>query len=544
MSQSLFSVSLYDTLGPQAVEYIAKHASLACIATSLPHIPALLRLKPSLPLLKTIISLDPLDAGEQPGCSKLDLLSSLGQDLGVKIYSMSQVEAIGESLGPVKLNPPSPDDLVTLNYTSGTTGTPKGVALTHLAAVAAISSSLCSQEAGPRHSALSYLPLAHIYGRMVESTLLWSGGHIGYFHGNIVELVDDLKLLRPTSFHSVPRLFNRFGGAIRAATTSQPGLKGAMSRHIVSAKLEALSDPEAPKATNRHAVYDRIWGRKVAAALGLDRTESMISGSAPIDPTLHQFLRVVLGNNFFQGYGLTETYAVGLCQQHGDYTTGNCGGVMPALEMCLLSVPDMDYLVTDKPVPRGELLIRGHSRFREYYKDREETEKAITPEGWFKTGDICSVDARGRFKIIDRRKNVLKLAQGEYISPERIENVYLSHLTYLGQAYVHGDSVQTFLIALFGVAPDMFAPFASQVLKRKVDATDIPAIKAACQDEKVRRAVCSELDRVGRKNKFQGYERVRNCYLYVEPFTVENELLTPTWVTEFALLVALGFRVS
>ncbi|KAL8990599.1 MAG: hypothetical protein Q9169_008085, partial [Polycauliona sp. 2 TL-2023] len=148
--------------------------------------------------------------------------------------------------------------------------------------------------------------------------------------------------------------------------------------------------------------------------------------------------------------------------------------------------------------------------------------------GWFRTGDIASVDEKGRFKIIDRVKNVLKLAQGEYISPERIENIYLSHLTFLAQAYVHGDSVQTCLVAIFGVMPELFAPFVSNVLGKKVAATDLAAIGAACKDLKVRKAVVKELEKVGRKNSFAGYERVKSCYLYLEPFTIDNELLTPT----------------
>lgn len=529
MSQSLYSVSLYDTLGPSATEYIINHACVPCVVTSLPHTPTLLKLKPRLPTLKIIISLDPLESGEREGHSKHDLLNTLAAELDVKIYSIEQVEMVGASFGTPIYHPPAAEDIITINYTSGTTGPPKGVTLTHRAAIAAASAALCVAPQGQDGVFISYLPLAHIFGRAIEHGMLWAGVAIGYFHGDILALVDDMKLLRPTAFISVPRLYNRYGGAIRAATTAQPGLKGRLARHIVNTKLAAFEpDPESPSATNRHAVYDRLWGRKVGAALGLDRVKTMVTGSAPIDPTLHQFLRAVLGNNFVQGYGLTETYAVSLGQAQGDMTAGNCGGVAAINELCLADVPDMDYLTTDKPHPRGELLIRGNSLFTGYYKNEEETKKAMTADGWFRTGDIASIDQRGRFRIIDRRKNVLKLAQGEYISPERIENIYLSHLTFLSQAYVHGDSMQTCLVAIFGVLPELFAPFASNVLGKKISQQDTQAINAACRDVKIRKAVIKELDKVGRKNKFAGYERVKNCYLYLDPFTIDNDLLTPT----------------
>lgn len=529
MAQSLFSVSLYDTLGPETSEYIIRHANLACVVCSLSHVPTLLKLKPRLSNLKIVVVLDPLDSApnEKPELSKQVLLDTMAADVGLKIYSLETVEQLGASLGR-PYNPPRPSDAITINYTSGTTGPPKGVVLTHAMAVAATSSSLVSSSADKNSRMLSYLPLAHIYGRLLEHSSIWAGSRIGYFHGNILELVDDLKLIRPTTFASVPRLFNRFGGAIKAQTVEQPGVKGSLSRYIVRTKLANANPSTNPSPTYSHPVYDQIWGRKVAGALGLDRAHTMVSGSAPLDPSLQQFLRVVFSSRVFQGYGLTETYAIALTQPVDDFTVGNCGAVAPCQEACLISVPDMEYTVDDKPYPRGELLLRGASVFTGYHKNEEETAKAFTDDGWFKTGDICSVDELGRFRIIDRRKNVLKLAQGEYISPERIEGVYLSSCTYLAQAFVHGDSVQTFLVALFGVQPDTFAGFASKVLGKQIGPTDMEAIKAACEEPKVKEAVLKDLDKAGRRKNFAGYERVKNIKLYLEPFTVENELLTPT----------------
>ncbi|KAH7112186.1 long-chain-fatty-acid-CoA ligase/ protein binding protein [Dendryphion nanum] len=525
MSQRLFTVSIYDTLGPDTTEYIINHASLHCVVTSLNHVPTLLKLKPRLPTLKLIVVLDPLSAGELPGESKGDILNALAADLDVKLHYILDVEALGERQ-PLPYNPPTPEDIVTINYTSGTTGHPKGVLLKHKNAVAATSSSQVLVDANSNTIICSFLPLAHIYQRLSEHHALSVGAAIGYFHGNIAELVDDLKALRPTLFTGVPRLYNRFGAAIKAGTLHATGVKGALSRHIITKKLAAIRDKENP--TNTHALYDRIWSRKVAAQVGLDRCTAMVSGSAPIDPSLQEFLRVCFSNNFTQGYGLTETYACTIVQLEGDFSTGNCGAPVPSTECRLLEVPDMEYFPTDKPHPRGELLVRATSLFSEYYRNEEETKKAIDSDGWFHTGDICSIDELGRFKIIDRRKNVLKLSQGEYISPERIENVYLANLGYLATAYVHGDSQQSCLIGLFGITPDAFAPFAANVLGETIAPTDVEKVRSILGDKRIEKAVLKELDRIGKKNKFNSWEKVKAVRLFIDPFTIDNELLTPT----------------
>ncbi|GAB7365746.1 hypothetical protein MBLNU230_g7081t1 [Neophaeotheca triangularis] len=527
MSQSLYSVSIYDTLGPDTTEYIINHSALTCVATSLPHIPTLLKLAPKCPSLKLIVSLDPLSNGtELPGTSKADLLNAMAAEAGIQIHYLRDVEAMGEH-SPRPYHAPKPSDTVTINYTSGTTGPPKGVVLTHANAVAAASASLCICRQSKNDMVCSYLPLAHIFQRVTEGSALWAGSSIGYFHGSILELVDDLKLLRPTAFTSVPRLYNRFGGAIKASTIEAPGFKGSLSRHIVNTKKANMALPPG-KASNTHLLYDRIWSRKVAAALGLDRAQTMISGSAPLDPSLQTFLRATFANNIYQGYGLTETYAIGTAQLEADFSTGNCGAASPASELCLADVPDMEYLSTDRPHPRGELMIRGPTVFTGYFKNPDESAKVITEDGWFRTGDICSIDEAGRFKIIDRRKNVLKLAQGEYISPERIENVYLGNLPWLAQGYVHGDSSRATLVGIFGIQPDLFASFLDKNAGIKVEATDLKALEAAARDAKVQKLALKEMRKTGLKAKFNSWEHVKAVRLRLEPFSIDNELLTPT----------------
>lgn len=524
-SQALYTVSLYETLGPDATEYIINHAELPSVVCSLPHIPKLIKLAPRIPTLKIVVSMDPLDSGELPGQSKADVLNELAAQHGITIYSMSEVEKIGlESGRPVRRA--DWDDIATINYTSGTTGAPKGVVLTQGNAVSANAAGRLGGQVKETDVHISYLPLAHIYGRLIDHIAFSEGTAVGFFRGDVLGLVDDLKILKPTGFISVPRLFNRFNSAIKAATVEAEGVRGALSRHVINSKKAAMKAPPG-QASNTHFFWDRIWTKKVRAAVGLDRTHTMVSGSAQLDPDVQEFLRAAFANDFQQGWGMTETYATGTIQMKGDFTTGNIGPPMGAHELCLESVPDFDYTVDDKPHPRGELLVRGPAVFKKYYKDEEETSKVLEADGWFHTGDICEIDKMGRFKIIDRKKNVLKLSQGEYISPERIENVYSANTNLINMGYVHGDAKESTLVAIFGVDPEHFPAWASKILGRKVS-TRVDDMKAAAKDPKVRQAFLEVLDKIGRKSKFNSFEKVRGAYLDVEPFSVDNELLTPT----------------
>lgn len=470
--------------------------------------------------------MDSLDDGEPTQYTKASLLSQLAAQHGIQIWSIDQLEKIGEKSGRIP-RPSLPEDIYTINYTSGTTGTPKGVILTHRSVIAANSATRVSSTLNQDDVGISYLPLAHLLQRIVEHAAFAAGSAAAYFRGDLQLLPEDIKMIQPTGFVSVPRLFNRFNAAIRDATIESDGFKGSLSRHIIDKKLDNMKQPMG-QASSKHWFYDRLLTNKIRNGIGFDRVHTMASGSAPLDPAVQEFLSAALSVRLHQGYGLTESSGLATVQLEGDYSTGNVGPPAACVEICLESIPELEYSVTDKPFPRGEVLMRGPSIFAGYFKNEEENKKVLEKDGWFHTGDIALIDELGRVKVIDRKKNIVKLSQGEYVAPERIENVYTGKCPLIAMAFVHGNSQKSNLVGIFGVNPETFAPFASKVLGHHIEPIHIEALAEAATHPKVKGEFHKILEKIGKDSKFNGYERVKNILLAVEPFTVENEMLTPT----------------
>lgn len=192
-----------------------------------------------------------------------------------------------------------------------------------------------------------------------------------------------------------------------------------------------------------------IFG-KAAAMLG-GECRTMLTGSAPIDKQVVDFLKIVFSCPILEGYGLTESGASGCLMSTEDMVTGHVGGPLEIVKFRLKSLPEMEYMISDKPYPRGELCMKGLNMFEGYYKNPEKTAEAHDHDGWFCTGDVVTIFENGSIKIIDRSKNIFKLSQGEYIAPEKIEGIMgLSPM--IAQCLVYGDSLKNSCVSV--VIPD------------------------------------------------------------------------------------------
>ncbi|KAF9431843.1 hypothetical protein BGZ76_011633 [Entomortierella beljakovae] len=522
---NLISVALYDTLGPDAIEYIVNHAEIQIIAASANHIATLIENAEKLPKLKAIISMDSLrDTVPVPGAtSAAQVLRAWGAQKGIKIYDFNEIESLGAEF-PRKHMPPSADEVASLCYTSGTTGQPKGAMLTHRNFVAAIASNREGLNFNQEDTVISFLPLAHIFGRVVDTLFMSVGGKIGYFRGDILLLLEDVAELRPTFFPAVPRLLNRIYAKLVASTIEAPGLVGALARRGVATKLANLA---AGKGVH-HALWDRLLFNKVKMALG-GRVQAILTGSAPIAKEVLSFLRIAFGCVVLEGYGSTEGMAMATITMADEYIPGHIGCPRSCCELKLVDVPDMNYRSTDQPYPRGEICIRGDSVIKGYYKDEKNTKETIDSDGWLATGDIGFVDNRGCFTIIDRKKNIFKLAQGEYIAPEKIENVLTARCNLIQQIYVHGDSLESTLVAVVVPEPEYFLPFANGVAGTNVSMGDLEGISKLCKDPKIVLEVTRELEKAGKAGALRGFEFIKRVYLTTDIFSVDNGMMTPTF---------------
>ncbi|XP_062988731.1 long-chain-fatty-acid--CoA ligase 5 isoform X2 [Elgaria multicarinata webbii] len=503
---SMVAVPLYDTLGPEAIVFIINKADISAVVCDKPDKAQLILEnceQGKMPGLKLIILMDPFD----------DKLKEKGDTLGVEILSLQKIEALGRD-NLTRPIPPKPKDLCMVCFTSGTTGNPKGALLTHEGVVANAAAFMKSMEMTtpcvPSDIAISYLPLAHMFERVVETVVYSSGAKVGFFQGDIRLLTDDMKALKPTIFPVVPRLLNRIYDKIQSG--AQTNFKKLLLNVAVARKHAEVKEG----ILRNTSIWDKLVFKKVQEIMG-GKVRIVVTAAAPISSSVLTFLRAAFGCQIFEAYGQTECTGGCTFSLPGDWKTGHVGPPLACNIVKLDDVAEMNYFASNN---EGEVCIKGPNVFKGYLKDPEKTEEALDKDGWLHTGDIGKWMPNGTLKIIDRKKNIFKLAQGEYIAPEKIENIYIRSAP-VAQIYVHGDSLQSFLVGV--VVPDVetLPEFAAKLGMKG-------SYEELCSNAAVKKAILMDLVKLGKEAGLKSFEQVKDIYLHPEMFTVENGLLTPT----------------
>lgn len=521
------TVSLYETYDAASAQYILSHSETRVLFTTTNHVGVTLAAAQAgkLPLLKAIVILDSFRPSKESVKAGIvdpqrDVLAKeWAKGCGIEIFNWFEILDFGRK-NLAAHTPPKLDSIHSFCYTSGTTGNPKGAIIT--AGMGGYVTTAMAFIKRGSFTLISYLPTAHIYARLCEIAVLRTGGRVGYFCGDTTRLLEDMVILKPDMFPSVPRVLNRIAALVQAQAAA-PGLKGALLRKALAAKI-ANHDKDG---TLTHPIYDRLIFKKVQAVLG-GNVQYIVSGSAPIRGDVLKLLRVCLGCDVREGYGQTENYGFCTIMAAGDTSLGSVGAIYPGMELKLRDVSDLGYTSDDKPFPRGELLVKSQSTIPGYYKDEAKTKETITEDGFLHTGDVVAIDQFNRVKIVDRVKSLLKLSQGEYVAIDNLSEFYGQN-PLAAQLMVHGDSLRDYLIGISVPEPTTFAPLASKILGRTISPEDTAALSEACSNEKVVAAYLDQYTRIAKKNGLKGYEYIKGLHLTMEPFSVENGLLTPTF---------------
>ncbi|KAJ2998917.1 long-chain fatty acid-CoA ligase [Globomyces sp. JEL0801] len=507
-SQGCTISTSYDNLGADGLAYALNQGEVTTVFTQPDLFKVMKEVAPLVPTLKNII---------YTGVAKDSELKSLTDAAPtLKIISQSDLQKLGAA-NPCPTNPPQPEDLCCIMYTSGSTGNPKGVMLTHSNIIAGVGGAhqYLQHLIQTDDVYLAYLPLAHVLEFIVENTVTFFGARLGY--GNPRTLTDasvrdclgDIKELKPTFMAGVPAVWETIRKGVLAkialaSPVAQFAFKQAfnLKRSLIHAGLP-------------HSFMDKTIFKAIQEGTG-GRLKFALSGGAPLASETQEFLTVALAH-VIQGYGMTESSGA-ICLQSlmlDKGIVGTVGSPFPCCEVKLVAVNNYNPNPTDGSRPQGEIWARGAQITKGYYKNPTVTAETITEDGWLKTGDVGEWRSDGSLGIIDRVKNLVKLSHGEYVALEKLEAQYKTS-KYVLNMCVHADPIESHIVGLIIPNPVEIANLAKSINIQPDDLTNPELVKL----------VAADLLECANRGSFKGAEIIKVISLLPGEWTPENGMLT------------------
>jgi len=509
-------VTIYATLGDDALVYGLNESEANVIVTDASLVQKLKKLFDQLHFIDTVVYF-----------GEAKKTSLLGFPNEVKFHSMSEVEELGSRPENIIANPasPLPADTAVVMYTSGSTGMPKGVLISHFNLTSTIAA--VSRRCGGLYQSdvyIGYLPLAHVLELCAECAVTAHGCSIGY--SSALTLSDqsskikkgskgDVSVLKPTLLAAVPMIMDRIRKNVLDKVKEGPVFLKLLFHFAYNYKLLHLKNGfDTP-------ILNRLFFAKIASFLG-GRIRLVLSGGAPLSPDTEDFMNVCFLCPVGQGYGLTETTGGGTCCEAWDYTTGRVGPPVGSNEIKLVSWEEGGYTVYDKPNPRGEIVIGGNNVSMGYFKQPEKTAEVFVVENgqrWFYTGDIGEMESDGSLRIVDRKKDLVKLSTGEYISLGKVESV-LKQIPYIDNCCVYVDGAHAFVVVLVVPNAKHLKTLAATV------GVNSDSNEELCNDKKVVKALLGTIEASSKGGKLEKYEIPKRAKICTELWTPESELVT------------------
>ncbi|GAA51602.1 long-chain acyl-CoA synthetase, partial [Clonorchis sinensis] len=422
---------------------------------------------------------------------------------------------------------PNPDDLFLVCYTSGSTGLPKGVMYTHQTFLNAMSTASRIYEIaeisrfGNVH--VSFLPLAHIFEQIGMAGSLLYGSQIAFLTTDYTRLLDDYAYYRPTLVGMVPRVLSRMYAAVMEKVNTSK-LKARLFERAIKSKLEE----QKRGIFKQCGILDSLCFRPIRNRLG-GQVRCIVCGGAPLQPEVIRFAKSVFSCPVIEVYGSTESGGMITMVLPTDITGGHAGSVVPDVKIKLIDVPSMGFTVKRDGI--GEICAISPAGTPGYYKESEQTKELFDEDGFLRMGDVGRWTENGTLQIVDRCKNIFKLSQGEYVAPEKVEQVYaLSPLVL--NVYVDGSSLYSYTVAVvvpnFEKIQKLFPELFDELLSGGTKGDSKKYFAEACRQKKLMKLILNDLNKLGAENGLKGFEQVRDLHLSPEPFSIENGLLTPT----------------